>query len=159
MHYLILATYIRYFQQKYQMLFMTDIVFNHTSFDNPLLVSYPEISFNNMNTPQLLPAIELDLVIEQISEEFESKAFAICSEDDIQIVLQAIAQQLQSIRFHEYWLVGFDVILHSLSSSFTIQSQSNETPIRDDDLYELFCDCLIEGNQGHRFSITIDSRM
>lgn len=141
------------------MLFMTDMVFNHTSFDNRLLVDYPEISFNNTNTPQLLPAIELDLVVEQVSEEFEAKGFAIRSEDDIQIVLQAIVQRLQSIRFHEYWFVGFDVILHSLSTSFTIQSQSNETPMQDDELFELFCDCLIEGNRGHRFSITIDSRM
>lgn len=141
------------------MLFITDIVYNHTSFDNPLLQQYPEISYNNTNTPQLLPAIELDLLINQVSEEYELQSFEIHSEEAIQTVIHTITQRLQMIRFNEYWFVSLDEILHMLSSFFTIQSRTNELLVSDDFLFEVFCTCLEEGNVGCRFPLTIDSRI
>ena len=53
------------------MLFMTDIVLNHTSTNSPLIQQDLSITFNNSNTPQLIPAIELDLLLQQLSNQLE----------------------------------------------------------------------------------------
>lgn len=138
------------------MLFLTDIVLNHISFDSPILKEYPDITYNNTNTTQLLPAIELELVLHQVSDSLEKDSFSITTENDVDHVIHLIEDHLQAIRFSEYWMVGLDVILHSLSSFFTIQSQTPITPISDDVFFDSFCYCLMEGHQGHRFPITID---
>lgn len=141
------------------MLFMTDIVLNHTSTNNPLIQQDLSITFNNFNTPQLIPAIELDLLLQQLSIQLEEELVEITSQEIIQSILQRIINQLDSIRFKEYWLIGNDIILHELSSSFSIQSQSNQKPCSDDLLYNAFLHCLYEKEKGHRFPLSVDSSM
>ena len=79
--------------------------------------------------------------------------------ENIQSILQRIINQLDSIRFKEYWLIGNDIILHELSSSFSIQSQLNQKPCSDDLLYNAFLHCLYEKSKGHRFPLSVDSSM
>ena len=141
------------------MLFMTDIVLNHISTNNPLIQQDLSITFNNFNTPQLIPAIELDLLLQQLSIQLEEELVEITSQEIIQSILQRITNQLDSIRFKEYWLIGNDIILHELSSSFSIQSQSNQKPCSDDLLYNAFLHCLYEKSKGYRFPLSVDSSM
>lgn len=141
------------------MLFMTDIVLNHTSTNSPLIQQDLSITFNNSNTPQLIPAIELDLLLQQLSNQLEEEKIKINSQEIIQSILQRIINQLDSIRFKEYWLIGTDIILHELSSSFSIQSQTNHNLCSDDLLYNAFLHCLYEKSKGHRFPLSVDSSM
>lgn len=138
---------------------MTDIVLNHTSTDNPIIQQDLSISFNNSNIPQLIPAIELDLILQQLSLQLEEEMVEINTEEIIESILQRITCQLETIRFKEYWLIGYDIILHALSSHFSIQSQLNQSPCSDDYLYSAFLHCLIEKSTGHRFSLSVDSSM
>ena len=138
---------------------MTDIVLNHISTNNPLIQQDLSITFNNFNTPQLIPAIELDLLLQQLSIQLEEELVEITSQEIIQSILQRITNQLDSIRFKEYWLIGNDIILHELSSSFSIQSQSNQKPCSDDLLYNAFLHCLYEKSKGYRFPLSVDSSM
>ena len=136
---------------------MTDIVLNHTSSDNPLLSDKPEISFNNINTPQLLPAIELDRIIQEVNEELEREQFVIMNEEDLVNIRERLDHKLQEIRFQEYWMISLDGVVHSLSSHFVILSTEEDEKV-DENFFNIFCGCLVEEKVGHRFSLSIHSR-
>ena len=66
------------------------------------------MSFNNANTPQLIPAIELELAIQGVSDSLEEEAFPINSEQALDDVMARIRAEVDSLRFEEYWLICVD---------------------------------------------------
>lgn len=129
---------------------------NHTAFDNPVLADHLDMSFNNANTPQLIPAIELELAIQGVSDSLEEEAFPINSERALDNVMVRIRAEVGSLRFEEYWLICVDSILHVLSSFFSISSiPLPEYQVSDSLLQELFKEALFEDNIGHRFPLSL----
>lgn len=136
---------------------MTDVVLNHTSFDNPVLKEHYDMSYNNLNTPQLIPAIELELAIARVSRSLEAEAFEINSESQLDEVIRRISLEVvEALHFDEYWLISVDSVLHELSSFFSIQSfdpSDQHTP--DDVIRSLLLEALHEEHVGHRFPLSV----
>ena len=129
---------------------------NHTAFDNPVLTDHLDMSFNNTNTPQLIPAIELELAIKGVSDSLEKEAFQINSEQALNEVMTRIRAEVDHLRFEEYWLISLDSILHTLSSFFSISSiPLPEHHVSDSLLHTLFQETLFEDNIGHRFPLSL----
>ena len=132
---------------------------NHISSDCPWLNDHPEISYNNRNTPQLIPAIELDLILSNVCEELCQEKFQITDDHQIDIVMERIENALNKIRFEEYWFIGLDTFYFSLSSSFSVvgtDGYSDNERVSDSELQNALKNCVYEGRIGHRFPLVVD---
>jgi glycogen debranching enzyme len=49
-------------EKKYGLLFIGDVVWNHTAGDTPWLSEHPEATYNIHNQPHLKPACLVDIV-------------------------------------------------------------------------------------------------
>lgn len=58
---------IKYFDQKYGVIFFLDILLNHTSHDSKWLLKSPDSFYGPHNTPILKPALLLDLKLAEFS--------------------------------------------------------------------------------------------
>jgi hypothetical protein len=59
---------IKYFDQKYGVIFFIDILLNHTSNDSKWLLKNPDSFYGPHNTPILKPALLLDLKLKEFSD-------------------------------------------------------------------------------------------
>ncbi|KAK8823915.1 hypothetical protein WA538_001203, partial [Blastocystis sp. DL] len=105
-HYAFLFHTLQSLRSQFHLAFVTDIVLNHISFDSPLLPSHLDISYNNRNTPQLIPAIELDTLLSQMTESLCDENVTIATEKDVDAVIQRIHDALVQAHFEEYWLIN-----------------------------------------------------
>ena len=136
------------------------MVLNHISFDNDVISQHPDSAFNPLNTPQLIPAIEVDLVIQRISEELEEEQFAITSEVEVNRVVARIQDRLQNtLHLEEYWLIDPQRIFMALSHKFQLLSFSHQdfNDCSDKELTYAFSQCLFEDQVGYRFPISLDA--
>lgn len=54
---------VRFMREEWQVLSVTDLVYNHTANDSQWLVSHPESTYNLQNTPHLKPAYLIDRLV------------------------------------------------------------------------------------------------
>ena len=118
-----------------------------------------DISYHNRNTPQLIPAIELDRIIQSVSTQLASIQTTITSECDIDYVIEQIRNKLTRARFEEYWLLNEQILIHDLSPSFSITQlvvDPHVHVIQQEELHQAIRSCLIESRIGHRFPLSVD---
>ncbi|EAY00134.1 Amylo-alpha-1,6-glucosidase family protein [Trichomonas vaginalis G3] len=60
---------VKEIESKLNIVFMVDIVLNHTNQDSPRLSDHPEAGYNEENSPHLIPAIYLDNLLNELSNE------------------------------------------------------------------------------------------
>lgn len=124
-----------------------------------MLKEHPDISFNNNNTPQLIPAIELDNILLQVTDQLCEEEFQITSEDTINEIVDRIRHAFAQARFEEYWLISTDNLIHDLSSVFSIiafSGRSKTEYVSETELQAALLYSLYEGHIGHRFPVTVD---
>ena len=130
------------------------------SFDNEVIRLHPDSAFNPRNTPQLIPAIEVDLVIQRINEDLENEQFAITSDFHVNEVVSRIHHCLWNVlHLEEYWLIDPQRILMTLSEKYQLLScflPECET-LTDEQLLCAFSQCLFEDQIGSRFPVSIDT--
>ena len=133
---------------------------NHISFDNDVIRQHPDSAFNPTNTPQLIPAIEVDLVIQRVSEDLENEQFNITSDFQVNEVVSQVQQCLRNVlHLEEYWLIDPQRIITALSEKYQLLSCSLpecET-LSDEQLLLAFSQCLYEDQIGSRFPVSIDT--
>jgi glycogen debranching enzyme len=67
----LLADLVQTLETKYNMLSMTDLVWNHTADNSPWLVEHPESAYNLENSPHLKAAFDFDEALMQFSKQVE----------------------------------------------------------------------------------------
>ncbi|KAI9263123.1 glucanotransferase domain of glycogen debranching enzyme-domain-containing protein [Phascolomyces articulosus] len=59
-------------QTKHGIMCLSDVVWNHTSYDSPFLIDHPDAGYNLENSPHLVPAYELDTALVELSKEMDN---------------------------------------------------------------------------------------
>ncbi|KAI8065248.1 glycogen debranching enzyme [Gongronella butleri] len=92
----------------YDMLALSDVVWNHTSHDSPFLLEHPEAGYNLVNSPHLVPAYELDTALVELSGQLAQHGLKaqVHSVDDIDAIMKHIkAHVIPALRLYEYKVV------------------------------------------------------
>ncbi len=124
-----------------------------------MLTDHPDIAFNNSNTPQLIPAIELDTILLRVTDQLYEEEFQITSDAKVNEVVNRIHQALVQARFEEYWFISTDTLIHDLSSVFSIigcSGHSQTECVSEEELQAALKYSLYECHIGHRFPVTVD---
>uniref|UniRef100_A0A183AAW8 Glycogen debranching enzyme n=1 Tax=Echinostoma caproni TaxID=27848 RepID=A0A183AAW8_9TREM len=66
--------YIQHLENDWSILSMADLVLNHTSNDSPWVHEHPECAYNVINSPHLVPAYILDVIVWRLSREVSTGA-------------------------------------------------------------------------------------
>ena len=116
---------IKEMHQKWGVLTLVDVVWNHTSFDTPWLMKHPEAGYNLLNSPHLRPAYTLDVTLTQFSQEIADGKWVtmgispeITHEGDIHnITSRLLDTVLPRARLWEYFCVDIEAIVGEFRST------------------------------------------
>ncbi|XP_046327922.2 glycogen debranching enzyme-like isoform X1 [Haliotis rufescens] len=103
-------TLVETMQNDWQVLALTDLVFNHTSKDSPWVLEHPECAYNLENAAHLMPAYVMDRILSEFSDEVAKKKWVskgVPSSIDDESQLQAIRHVLLTEVFPRYRLQEF----------------------------------------------------
>ncbi|KAI8147846.1 glycogen debranching enzyme [Fennellomyces sp. T-0311] len=95
-------------QTKEGIMCLSDVVWNHTSFDSPFLVDHPDAGYNLDNSPHLRPAYELDNALLALSEDMDKHGLprSIRTVQDVDAVVTHIKQVVfPQLKLWEYKVV------------------------------------------------------
>lgn len=99
---------VKSLHRDYNMLSLTDIVFNHTANNSPWLREHPDAGYNSETAPHLISAIELDQALLDFSDNLKRLGYPIelKSTDDLFKIMDGIkVHVLGSIKLWEYYVV------------------------------------------------------
>ncbi|SSD61007.1 probable Glycogen debranching enzyme [Saccharomycodes ludwigii] len=114
---------------SYNILSLTDVVFNHTANNSSWLRDHPDAGYNQVTAPHLTPAIELDQQLLTFSVEMANLGYPcdMKNVDDLIRVMDGIKiHVLGSIRLWEYYVVNVTETLNSLKLS--LDDKDSELP-------------------------------
>lgn len=97
---------------------ITDVVWNHTSYDTPWLKDHPEATYNLVNSPHLRPAFLIDRALYRLSIDVVSGKWqfwgltdSVKSERDLDIIATILRQcVLPEINLFEFFAVNIDKV-------------------------------------------------
>ena len=127
------------------MMIITDVVWNHTSYNTPWLKDHPEATYNLVNSPHLRPAFLIDralyrLTIDVLSGkwQFWGLTDSVKSDRDLDIIATILRQcVLTEINLFEFFAIDVDKVIYICSLSFGYKSAIGKTYS-----YNLICDKL-----------------
>ncbi|XP_041357957.1 glycogen debranching enzyme-like isoform X2 [Gigantopelta aegis] len=101
---------------EWEVLSLTDLVYNHTSIDSPWLQEHPDCAFNLENSPHLRPAYIMDRALlefsDQVAEgkwEYRGISATINDEEQLQIIRDIIVNEiLPAQKLHEFWCIDVE---------------------------------------------------
>ncbi|KAL9107093.1 MAG: hypothetical protein Q9227_007959 [Pyrenula ochraceoflavens] len=105
------ADMIKNMENKYRMLGLTDVVFNHTANNSKWLEEHPEAGYNVETAPWLQSALELDDALLQFGENLAEHGLPVefKTVDDLTKVIQAMREKvINGIRLWEYYAVDIE---------------------------------------------------
>ena len=99
--------------KEWNMAFITDVIWNHTSYDSPWLREYPDAAYNLVNSPHLRPAYALDVTLKRFSDEIAARKWVyrgikstVTSESDISVIESRLLDSvLPDAKLWEYYCV------------------------------------------------------
>jgi glycogen debranching enzyme len=103
-----IAQMIQKMQKEYNLLAMTDVVWNHTANNSKWLEEHPESGYNVDTAPHLRPALELDTALLQFSKELKDRGLPTTfnSEADLLKVMDGVKKHvLGQIKLWEFYVV------------------------------------------------------
>lgn len=102
---------------KYGILSLTDIVFNHTANNSDWLKEHPESGYNEETAPHLIPAIKLDSLLQDFSENLTHFGYSpyIENENDLQRIMDGIKiHVLGELKLWEFYIINIPVHINEL---------------------------------------------
>lgn len=113
-----LTTFVQMLFEKYNLMSVTDLVFNHVALGCPLLREHPEAAYNLVNSPHLRPAFLMDRIIHYFSKSagqglLESVGIpSNINSGHLYVIRQYLLQELlPKYKFHEFVIVDVDAVL------------------------------------------------
>lgn len=156
---------INHLHKDYNLLSMTDIVFNHTANNSTWLIDHPDAGYNCNTAPHLIPAIELDKALLDFSLNLKNYGYptVLNNEDELFKIMDGIKLHvLGALKFWEYYVLNVKQILSDIEQSwneFNITTEEKDITTFNNDLVQLAkyivekCtdpDYHILGNRFHR---------
>ncbi|KAK8807354.1 hypothetical protein WA158_004113 [Blastocystis sp. Blastoise] len=151
--------YITMYKEKYHMLFLTDMVFNHVAPQCKLLYN-KDACFNTHNTPQLYPSLLIDLELQQLHRHLiegkarDSEGFlkpSIDSVKDIDRIMNIIHTTILPL-LEDFFKIDMDIIIKEFQKNLNVVDKPIEEGEEIDmKLYRYVYRCLYEKNVGQKF--------
>ena len=145
---------------QWNMTCITDVIWNHTSYDSPWLPNHPDAAYNLMNSPHLRPAYALDTTLKRFSDEIAAGEWvdrginpSVTSDRDISIIASRLMDTiLPAAKLWEYFCVDVDAIVGEFKQSLhKAKSASNPAGIPSNKSLE-----IIQDPEYHRLGSSID---
>ncbi len=109
---------VDFMKTKWEVLSLTDLVFNHTANESPWIQEHPECGYNMINSPHLKPAYLLDRIFWHFSMEIAEGKWMdngippnVCSEDHLNVSARTL--------LHVFVMWKKHVLSDLLSDSFS----------------------------------------
>lgn len=153
--------------EKYKILTLTDVVFNHTANNSPWLREHPESGYNHETAPHLIPAMELDAELLKFSGQMKQLGYptVISNTADLFKVMDGIKiHVLGFLKLWEFYVIDVTSILSDVKKNWNSPSKE-EVQIPDEvknDLVQLagfvreYATLENFGVLGERFSNKLD---
>lgn len=112
---------IQHIHKDYNMLSMTDMVFNHTANNSAWLLDHPEAGYNQYTAPHLRAAIELDETLLKFSDNLKNWGCPtdLKTVDDLFKVMDGIKiHVLGVLKLWEYYVVNVDDALKEIEDNW-----------------------------------------
>ena len=116
---------------------ISDVVWNHTSYDTPWLVDHPDAGYNLLNSPHLRPAYALDVALATFSQEVSEGKWDnagispfVSSENDVRVIHSRLRDTVfPKARLWEYFCVDITAIVEKFRHSvYKKQGPTPESP-------------------------------
>lgn len=114
-------------QEKWGILSLTDVVWNHTAHDSPWLRDHPEAGYNIINSPHLEPALELDSALLKLSDSLVEKGLPNSLESDVDLdkIMHFIEHEtLPQLKLWEYYVIGVDLVASKFMAAWSDNKSS-----------------------------------
>ncbi|CCH63012.1 hypothetical protein TBLA_0J00110 [Henningerozyma blattae CBS 6284] len=126
--------------ENYNMLSLTDIVFNHTANNSDWLRDHPDSGYNADTAPHLTAAIELDKALLDFSQNLGNLGYPveINTNDDLLKILDGIKiHVLGTLKLWEFYVVDVEQTINNVKSNWS--KYDAQELIKDDtlDIHEL----------------------
>ncbi|KAH3671298.1 hypothetical protein OGAPHI_000521 [Ogataea philodendri] len=108
-------------EQEYDILSMTDVVFNHTANNSQWIREHPEVGYNEETAPHLKPAIELDRLLLHFSRSMKRHGYptTINNVEDLLKVMDGIKiHVLGDLKLWQYYVVDVDDHIRKLEDEW-----------------------------------------
>ena len=146
--------------KEWNMTCITDVVWNHTSFDSPWLPNHPDAAYNLVNSPHLRPAYALDATLKRFSDEIAAGEWmdrginaTVTSERDISIIASRLMDTvLPNAKLWEYFCVDVDAIVSEFRQNlYKAKSAGKPAGIPSNKSLD-----IIQDPEYHRYGSSID---
>ncbi|CDO92168.1 unnamed protein product [Kluyveromyces dobzhanskii CBS 2104] len=107
--------------KTYNILTLTDVVYNHTANNSAWLLEHPESGYNHITAPHLLPAIELDKSLLDFSKSMKSLGYPtnISNAEDLLFIMDGIKiHVLGSLKLWEFYVVDIKGFLEQVTAEW-----------------------------------------
>ncbi|QLG72265.1 hypothetical protein HG535_0C06200 [Zygotorulaspora mrakii] len=114
-------------REKYNMLCLTDIVFNHTANNSDWLRDHPDAGYNHVTAPHLISAIELDAALLKFSSSLKKLGYPVDlkSTNDLFKIMDGIKiHVLGSGKFWEFYVVDVESTLQLIAKMWNSKISS-----------------------------------
>eukprot|EP01147_Barroeca_monosierra_P006020 gene6020-7349_t len=148
------------------LVFLIDVVYNHTSKEAPWLVDHPEAGYSLSNTPHLKPAYVLDCAIQWFSRKLDSGLITfddhhisaiLHSESEAKFIVDVFFDTVtEYIRLWEFFVVDVEDALLEFKSIFVPNSSFPENTVARSQDVRLDSSMIVAGKSYDRFSTRLD---
>ncbi|QLL33710.1 hypothetical protein HG536_0F00340 [Torulaspora globosa] len=126
---------VKRLHSKYNMLSLTDVVFNHTANNSPWLREHPEAGYNFETAPHLIAAIELDQALLDFSRRLTELGYPtdLKNTDDLCLVMEGIKSHvIGSMKLWEYYVIDIETTIDQVKELWERPSSDDAVDIPKD---------------------------
>lgn len=125
------AKMVNHLYKDYNILSMTDIVFNHTANNSKWLLDHPDAGYNEITAPHLTGAIELDKSLLDFSKNLKNYGYPtlLNNEDDLIKIMDGIKiHVLGSLRLWEFYVMNVKFLINDFEKNWELKSTEKILP-------------------------------